>query len=46
LLRSVQAYGGGEDGTQSLIRVMERLGNVSIIPENDHDLPAQPGEES
>jgi 2-hydroxy-3-oxopropionate reductase len=35
LLRSVQAYGGGEDGTQSLVRVMERLGNVSIIPEKE-----------
>lgn len=32
LLRSIQAYGGNEDGTQSLIRVMERLGNVEIVP--------------
>lgn len=31
LLRSVQAYGGNEDGTQSLIRVMEKLGNVEIV---------------
>ena len=33
LLRSVQAYGGNEDGTQSLIRVMEKLGNVEIVDE-------------
>jgi 3-hydroxyisobutyrate dehydrogenase len=32
LLRSVQAYGGNDDGTHALIRVMEQLGNVSITP--------------
>ncbi|TCS93280.1 NAD(P)-dependent oxidoreductase [Hazenella coriacea] len=32
LLRSVQALGGNEDGTQSLIRVMEQLGNIDITP--------------
>lgn len=32
LLRAVQAHGGNEDGTQSLIRVMEQLGNVEITP--------------
>jgi 3-hydroxyisobutyrate dehydrogenase len=32
LLRSVQAHGGNEDGTQSLIRVMEQLGNLEITP--------------
>ncbi|MFC7441623.1 NAD(P)-dependent oxidoreductase [Laceyella putida] len=32
LLRSVQAHGGNEDGTQSLIRVMEQLGNLDITP--------------
>lgn len=31
LLRSVQAHGGNEDGTQSLVRVMEKLGNVEIV---------------
>jgi 3-hydroxyisobutyrate dehydrogenase len=35
LLRSVQAYGGEEDGTHALIRVMEQLGNVSIVPRED-----------
>ncbi|MFC4075314.1 NAD(P)-dependent oxidoreductase [Salinithrix halophila] len=32
LLRSVQAHGGNEDGTHSLIRVLEQLGNVDIVP--------------
>ncbi|WP_246258515.1 NAD(P)-dependent oxidoreductase [Kroppenstedtia pulmonis] len=32
LLRAVQASGGDEDGTQSLITVMERLGQVDILP--------------
>lgn len=31
LLRSVQAFGGDEDGTQALIRVMEQLGNINIL---------------
>ncbi|SFS89825.1 NAD(P)-dependent oxidoreductase [Marininema halotolerans] len=35
LLRSVQAQGGSEDGTHALIRVMEQLGNFSIIPDNE-----------
>lgn len=30
LLRSVQAYGKDEDGTQALITVLEQLGNVKI----------------
>jgi len=32
LLRSVQAHGGNEDGTQSLVRVMEQLGRLEIAP--------------
>ena len=32
LLRSVQAYGGDDDGTQALVRVMERLGDVQVTP--------------
>jgi 3-hydroxyisobutyrate dehydrogenase len=35
LLRSVQAHGGNEEGTQALIRVMEKLGNVEIVPTKD-----------
>lgn len=30
LLRSVQAYGGGEDGTQALVTALERLGNFRL----------------
>jgi len=30
LLASVEAYGGGDDGTQALVQVLERLGNVRI----------------
>ncbi|MFD1427073.1 3-hydroxyisobutyrate dehydrogenase [Kroppenstedtia sanguinis] len=33
LLRSVQAYGGEEDGTQALVQVMERLGRVQVTPQ-------------
>lgn len=32
LLRSVQALGGNEDGTHALIRVMEQLGQIEIVP--------------
>lgn len=32
LIRSVQAYGGDADGSHALIRVMEQLGNVEIVP--------------
>lgn len=35
LLRSIQAHGGNENGTQSLIRVMEQLGNVEIVPKEN-----------
>ncbi|MFS8543316.1 MAG: NAD(P)-dependent oxidoreductase [Limnochordales bacterium] len=32
LLASVEAYGGGDDGTQALVQVLERLGNVQVGP--------------
>lgn len=32
LIRSVQAYGGDADGSHALIRVMEQLGNVEVVP--------------
>lgn len=38
LIRSVQAYGGNEDGSHALIQVMERLGNVEIVPGMDQKL--------
>lgn len=34
LLRSVQAYGGDESGTQALVQALERLGNVQIVPQS------------
>lgn len=30
LLRSVEAYGGGEDGTQAIVTALERLGNFRL----------------
>ncbi|MBO8142258.1 MAG: NAD(P)-dependent oxidoreductase [Firmicutes bacterium] len=33
LLASVEAYGGGDDGTQAIVRALERLGNFRILPE-------------
>ncbi|GGE23986.1 tartronate semialdehyde reductase [Marinithermofilum abyssi] len=35
LLRSVEAHDGGEDGTHALIRVMEQLGNLKIVPSKE-----------
>jgi len=35
MLRVVQAHGGDENGTQALIRAMELLGNISIVPEQE-----------
>ena len=32
LLRSVQAYGGDEQGTQALITAVERMANLELVP--------------
>lgn len=38
LLRSVEAYGGGGDGTQALVTALERLGNFRLAG-GDADVP-------
>lgn len=37
LLRSVEAYGGHRDGTQGVVRALERLGNFEIVQDSARD---------